>query len=71
MKINSKTSFYLKGYHFLAPIGAQEVTLSVCLSVRPSVRPSVCLSVRPSGTKCSRAPYLHLSGSNLQSISQE
>ena len=38
-------------YGFLALTGAQGVTMSVC--------PSVCLS----GTKCSRAVYLHLSRS--------
>ena len=46
---------------FLAPTGAQEVTLSVC--------PSVCLSVCLSGTSLSRAVNLHLSRSeSSQSI---
>ena len=48
---------------FLAPIGAQGVTMFVRSFIRPSIRLF--------GSSLSRAVNIHYSGLNLQAISQE
>ena len=66
-------------FHFLAPAGAEGVTMSVhpfirpfvCLFVHSFICSFVCSFVRSFSSNLSRALILHLSSSNLQAIRQQ